>query len=200
MFPLLETIKVENGDLKNLSFHQERMDRSRFGFLGLMDSIDLKSTINVPEFAQQGIYKCRVVYGKTIGKVEFIPYHYRMIKTLKVVEDDEIDYSFKYSDRSPLEKLLLQKGNCDDIVIIKKGLVTDTSYANIVFFDGTKWVTPEQPLLKGTKREFLLKSGKIKSKEIKPEDIYKFSKFGLINAMLEPDLHHSLPITNITGL
>lgn len=200
MFPLFESIKVENGQFRNLAMHQNRIDRSRFGLLGLKDSLELKSTLKIPDHAEKGIFKCRVVYGKTISKVEFIPYQIRSIKTLKIVVDNEIDYSFKYSDRSQLEKLLLLKGDCDDILIVKNGLITDTSYANIVFFDGNDWFTPEHPLLKGTMRESLLNTGKIKSREIKIEDLCKFSKFALINAMMDFDGDNGLPITNITGL
>ncbi len=39
---------------------------------------------------------------------------------------------------------------------VKNGLVTDCTIGNLVFFDGTGWVTPDQPLLKGTKRQALL--------------------------------------------
>jgi len=197
MFPLLETIKVKNGILHNLPFHQERLDRSRFELLDIKDTIDLKSIIDVPDTASRGIFKCRVVYGKTVGKIEFIPYQPKKVKTLKVVDNNEIDYNFKYSDRSKLDELLLQKGGCDDILIVKSGLITDTSSANIVIFNGTEWQTPDQPLLKGTMRTSLLASGKIKTAQIKIDDLNKFTKFALINAMLGFDEGAGLAIENI---
>jgi len=197
MYPLLETIKVKNGRLQNLESHQERVDRSRFELMGLNDSLQLDSIIQIPDYAKQGIYKCRVVYGKNCGEIEFIPYQPKQVKTLKVVFDDEIEYSYKFSDRTDLEKLLLQRGESDDILIVKNGMITDTSYSNIVFYDGTDWFTPDQPLLKGTKRKLLLATGKIKSSEIKMDDLHKYLKFALINAMLDFDEGGGISVDDI---
>ena len=65
----------------------------------------------------------------------------REIRSLKVVVDDRIDYSFKSADRSSLNRLTAQKGDCDEIIIVKNGLVTDTSFTNIAVFDGEQWLT-----------------------------------------------------------
>ena len=61
--------------------------------------------------------------------------------------------------------------------------MTDTSYSNIIFFDGTKWVTPSTPLLHGTMRSFLLKNEIISEMKIKVPDMKQFQKARLINAM-----------------
>jgi 4-amino-4-deoxychorismate lyase len=197
MYPLIETIKVENGILLNLPLHQERMDRSRRGLLGVTDSISLKSIIEVPGYARTGVFKCRVIYGKSVGKVEFIAYQPKRVETLKLVVDNDIDYQYKYSDRKGIEKLLAKKGTCDDILIVKNGLITDTSYSNIVFKNGKNWLTPDKPLLMGTKREYLLATGKIKAKEIKIDDLSNYSKFMLMNAMLDFDEGNGISIENI---
>jgi 4-amino-4-deoxychorismate lyase len=197
MYPLLETIKTENGALQNLKFHQKRFDRSRLEFLGLKDPLHLNSVIKIPDVAKHGIFKCRVTYGKTIGKFEFVAYRPKPVKSLEVVMDNQIEYNYKFTDRTHLKKLLLQKGECDDILIVKNGLITDTSYSNIVFYDGTCWVTPDRPLLRGTMRESLLESGKIKSERIKIDDLQRFSKFALINAMLDFDGEGGISVDNI---
>jgi 4-amino-4-deoxychorismate lyase len=197
MYPLIETIKVENGILKDLSFHQERLDRSGRELLGSTGSISLKSIIDVPDFAKSGVFKCRVLYGKSVGKVEFIAYQPKQVKTLQLVVDNDIEYQYKYSDRRIIDKLLAKKGVCDDILIVKKGLITDTSYSNIIFYDGKEWITPDQPLLKGTKRELLLIKGKIKTGQINIADMSGYSKFMLINAMLDFDEGRVLSIENI---
>jgi 4-amino-4-deoxychorismate lyase len=100
-----------------------------------------------------------------------------------VVIADDIDYSFKYSDRSALTRLI-DKSIADDILIIKNRQVTDTSYSNIAFTDGQKWFTPSNPLLKGTMRAKLINEGIISEIEISPAQISGFSHFRLINAML----------------
>jgi len=82
----------------------------------------------------------------------------------------------------------MQKEQCDDILIIKKGLVSDTSIANIAFYDGKLWFTPKAALLKGTCRTRLLLEGKIIEKEIRVEDIKKYKKIALMNAMIDFDI------------
>ena len=85
-----------------------------------------------------GLYKLRVVYGRVVVSVSLAPYKEPVSLSLKIVERNDIDYSFKYEDRSVFADLLQYKGDCDDILIVKDGLVTDTSYGNIVYeMDGS---------------------------------------------------------------
>lgn len=62
--------------------------------------------------------------------------------------------------------------------------MSDTSIANIAFFDGVKWITPNTPLLQGTTRTRLLDEGKIYEAEISLELIPQFKKIALMNAMV----------------
>ncbi len=73
-----------------------------------------------------------------------------------------------------------------DILIVKNGLITDTSYSNIILYDGKEWFAPKSFILNGVKRQFLLNTGKIKEIKIALEDLKNFEKISLINAMLEP--------------
>lgn len=131
-------------------------------------------------------YKARVVYGEQgIEKVEYAPYSMREINSLHVVEDDTIVYDYKSTDRSRLNDLVAQKGNCDEIIIIKHGLLTDTSFTNLVIFDGKHWITPKHPLLHGTKRAKLLDKGIIQETDITLEDLRNANKISLFNAMIE---------------
>ena len=59
-------------------------------------------------------------------------------------------------------------------------------YSNVVFGDGSSWITPETFLLPGTKRAFLLSRGDIQECSVRAEDIGKFRFCSLINAMLDP--------------
>ncbi len=199
MCRFIESIKVANRHFFNLPYHQARMDLSRLRAYGQVGKIDLKKHLKIPESPGLETYKCRIVYGKDIEVIEFIKYQTRSIKTLKLIEDNEIDYTFKYADRENINQLFEQRGHCDDILIIKNNLITDTSYCNIVFFDGQSWVTPELPLLKGTKRQQLLDESKIGEAKITVEDVGSFQKFMLINAMLDFDENRSLSIHGIEG-
>ena len=133
-----------------------------------------------------GLYKARVVYGaQGVEAIEYAPYKMKEIHSLKVVEDNNIDYTYKSTDRSALNALVAQKGDCDEIIIVKNGLITDTSFTNLALFDGNNWLTPKHPLLHGTKRAQLLEAGIIEEAELTPEDLKKAEKVSLFNAMID---------------
>ena len=96
-----------------------------------------------------------------------------------------LDYSFKYADRTEWNALLEQKTGCDDILIVKNGYITDTSFSNVVFENETGLFTPSTYLLAGTKRQSLLQKGIIKEAEISIENIGLYSKLYLINTMID---------------
>ncbi|MGB3781282.1 MAG: aminotransferase class IV [Tunicatimonas sp.] len=182
MHDLLESIKLENGHWHQLPYHEQRLQRAQLDLFGEVTIQDLARQITVPDDARLGVYKCRVLYSQQIERVEFLPYQQRPVRTLRRVHCDSIDYSHKYADRSLLNQLFAQRGDCDDVLIVKNGLVTDTSYANIVFFDGQAWVTPAQPLLRGTQRQYLLDAGRIREDIIEERILKRFQKFQIINA------------------
>lgn len=131
-------------------------------------------------------YKARVVYGEQgVETVEYAPYSMRNINSLQVVEDDTITYDYKSTDRSSLNALVEKKGSSDDIIIVKHGLLTDTSFTNHAIFDGKHWTTPRHPLLPGTKRAALLDKGIIREADITLEDLRNANKISLFNAMVE---------------
>ena len=177
---LLETIKIENGNIENLSYHQIRFDRSRRELFNITDKIDLASLIKVPD---NELYRCRIVYDKEIHTIEYIPYAEKKIQKLKIVTSD-INYNYKYADRKALNTLLEKERGFDEIIIEKEGYLTDTTISNIAFYDGNKWFTPAQPLLEGTMREKLLDEGFLHKKEIKKEELKDYSQIALMNSMI----------------
>lgn len=166
--------------------HEARLQRTRQHFFpDAPPTLPLADWLQIPAICESGVYKCRVIYAEDLFRVEFLPYTPRPIRSLKLVVDDSIDYVWKYEDRSALERLFAQKGDCDDILIVKNGFLTDGSYSNLAFYDGSSWFTPEAPLLNGIQRERLLGEGQIQTASIQVEDLKSFSQIGLINAMLE---------------
>jgi len=183
MCRLIETIKVQDGTIHNLALHQQRMDRSRRRLFGPLPPIDLEGLqYSAPP---EGLYKCRIVYNQSLHWVEFLPYHRREIRSLRLVEDDSIDYALKYEDRRHLQRLQQQSGACDDIIIVKNGCITDSTYANLLFESEGRLYTPDTPLLPGIRREQLLREGRISERRITPGDVPHFERVHLINAMLE---------------
>jgi len=180
---LLETIKCLDGKLINLAYHQHRFDLARKTSFLSPENVELSSAIQVPVHAQNGLFRCRVIYSQKIEKIEFLPHKYRTVKSLKLLEDNEIDYHLKYVDRERLKSLFDKRGDCDDILIVKNGCLTDSYNANTIFYDGTNWWTPDTPLLPGTQRARLIEEGQLKVCRITVDDLNKYSQAGLINAM-----------------
>jgi len=177
---LLETIKIEEGEVFNLSYHQTRFDTSRKDLFNITDQIDLSAVVKAPK---KGLYRCRIIYDENIRSVEYIPYKEKKIQKLKIVTSN-INYKYKYANREILNKLLQKYSAYDEIIIEKNGYLTDTTISNIAFYDGDKWITPSQPLLHGTMRAKLLDEGFLHLKEIKKEDLKNYSQIALMNSMI----------------
>ncbi len=177
---LLETIRIEDGQIQNLSYHQARCDQSRQILFHSTERLDLFSLIDPPK---TGLYRCRILYEKSLHSIEYIPYTPKAIASLRIVSSD-IDYSLKYADRTSLDALLLANKDVDEVIIEKDGYLTDTTIANIAFYDGRQWITPTVPLLKGTMRAKLIEEGFLKTKNIRREDLEKYTQVALMNAMI----------------
>lgn len=180
---LFETIRLQDGILQNIEYHNIRLNHSRKSLYKSPDEINLEQIIKIPATCKTGLYKCRVVYSKEVKNIEFEPYLPHVVKSLRLIEDNQISYNYKYTNRGSLNTLLTKRERFDEILIVKKGFITDTSYSNIIFFDGEKWVTPSTPLLPGTMRSFLLEKNLITERPIKVVDLKSFQKARLINAM-----------------
>jgi 4-amino-4-deoxychorismate lyase len=183
MSPFIETIKVFDGEVKNLSFHQARFERTRSKMLGFKSHPALEEKIVIPANAREGLFKCRILYDHSEIGVEFLPYLRPEIRSLKLISDDQIIYSYKSADRSALTALYNLRGSCDDILIVKNGKITDSYFANVVLWDGFQWFTPEEPLLEGCMRASLLEKGLIKTASIRIESLPRFTSLKLINAL-----------------
>lgn len=177
---LLETIKIEEGEVSNLPYHQARCDESRKILFNSTDTLTLSSLIQAPP---KGLYRCRILYDKQIRSIEYIPYSPKGMYRLKIVPSD-LEYEHKYANRDALNKLLQMHSDADDILIEKHGYLTDTTIANVAFYNGKQWFTPENPLLKGTMRAKLLKKGFLHTRNIKKEEIGNYTHVALMNAMI----------------
>lgn len=185
MYPFVETIRVESGQPCNLSYHQLRLERTMRRFFPHAPIPSLKDELDKTAWPSGTILKVHVEYNEHgITLVRADEYHIRLIRKLRLVTCDDIDYSFKSTDLSRLELLAKQKGDADEIIIVKNGLLTDTSYSNIALYDGSTWVTPKTPLLKGTMRQALLDEGRLTERDITPADYLQYKKVSLINAMM----------------
>ncbi len=179
-----EVICVRDGEPQHIGYHIQRMNRTTNHFFGSdIEVPDLSKKI--PDDAKKGKYKCRIVYGKKIESIEFTPYEAKMRKSVAIIEDNNIDYTYKSTNRDDLKRLVAKAGT-DDVIIIRNGMVTDVSYCNVVFEDADGGLfTPEETLLNGTCRQRLLDNGIIKMRKIRREDIHLYSHIYFINAMMD---------------
>jgi 4-amino-4-deoxychorismate lyase len=187
MSRLIESIKLLDGKFHNLFYHEQRMKQSMFALFGQHATVGLEEYLQESDHPKTGLYKCRIVYDQHYLESAFTPYAPKKIRRVKLVEDNDIDYAFKFADRKAIDRLFALREDCDDVMIVKDGMVTDCSFSNIVFRRGDEWFTPSTPLLNGTMRRYLLEKKKIQAREIRPEEVRSFDTFKIINAMLEFD-------------
>lgn len=198
MCRFIETICINDGVIENLSAHNERMNNTiRVHYGSSVMPVSLKDFITAE--GCKGRTRCRVEYTSAVEKVEYFPYSIREVKSLQLVNDDTAEYSFKYADRSVLDRNFALRGNADDVVIVRSGMLTDTSIANIALYKEGKWFTPKYPLLKGTRRARLLTEGIIEEDIIMADSLHKYEKIRLFNAMIsfgevEMDMKNVFPI------
>lgn len=180
----LESIRFEDGHYHLLSLHQLRVNRTFAAFYPGIRPLQLEEVL--PSIDEQGKSKVRVVYNHNEHQIEHAPYHPKVIRSVKLVEADALEYAFKYSDRKEINKLVEDSG-ADEIIIVRNGFITDASYANLAFWDGKIWWTPSEPLLSGVRRKALLDQKKLIVADIRVSDIRNFKSASLINAMLDLD-------------
>jgi 4-amino-4-deoxychorismate lyase len=199
MYQLFETIRVEHNDFQNIVYHNNRVNNSRKLIFRSKQLWDLSDIIQIADLDHDTIYRCRFLYGRKPEGFEYVPYIPRVVKKLYLVDCGDLDYSFKYSNRSALEQLKINMPDPEisDILLVKHGFITDTSFSNVALFDGNYWYTPSFPLLRGTKREYYIDNKIILKCDITPADLHKYKKVRLINAMLDLDDGVDIPIENI---
>lgn len=201
MFRFFETIRIRNGEVYNLEYHLQRMLRTAIDFrINNQIVLSAVETLSSKAFEKHDNLRCKLLYDKNGFKLEFEAYNMRIVKSLKLVIDDSIDYSFKYSNRSAIDLLFSKRHDCDDILIVKNGKLSDTSIANILLYDGKIWVTPDMPLLNGTCRQRLIDEGRVEVKEVFFKDLKTYFSIMLVNALRDFDEEGALSINTSVKL
>lgn len=181
----IESICIKDQSIQLLDYHNKRANEARLSLYGISDEIDFDKIIEVNGL-KDSIVKCRIVYGDKIKTVEYQPYRIRPINSLKSIEiDDHYNYKHKYLDRSTLDHYFSLREEADDIIMIQNGYVTDSYYGNLAFLKDGTWYTPEKPLLKGTRRAYLIDDKQLEEIQIPDEDIPTYESVRVFNAMIE---------------
>lgn len=197
MYPLFESIQLRDGQLMHLDWHQQRFSKTFVSYFGFAPCYSLSEKLSTKVLPKVGLYKLRLSYNEQDTKLDIESYQIKPIQNLQLVHAPEVNYSLKYTNRKVLNDLWAKRGTCDDVLIVKDDLITDSCYCNILLTDSKNWYTPDQPLLAGTCRARLLTEGKIEARRILVEDLPRFTHFKLVNAMRDMEDVPAIPVSQI---
>lgn len=187
----LETIRIEDGEPQNLKRHLDRMQKTARDNHFVPPAFSIWSEL-LRSAPRVGTIKCRLIYREKVESISFDPYTPRLIQSLALVRLPKgFDYSYKYLRRHALDDLRLSSGADEILLVNEEGVLTDSSFSNLLFQAEEKvWLTPSMPLLEGTMRATLLEKGTLITGErvlpatIKVKDLMQMKKIALVNAML----------------
>lgn len=200
MCQFIESIRYLNEEMPLLQWHEQRFAGTQFHAFGQLIYPSLLDIIQMtmPQKLSTNItYKCRICYNAEEISVDFLPYQKKRIHHLTLVQNDEIEYYFKSADRRELDFLKKGMDTNSEVLIVKNGLLTDTSFTNIALLRNNEWLTPQKPLLEGVQRAELIAKKRIIPTEISAEDLSQFSKIRLFNAMVGWENAWEIKMNNI---
>ena len=118
MCRFIETIRIDGGVVRNLAYHERRLNDTRTHFWP--ESTGLQLTDFLPPIPENGRHRLRIVYGQCgIEEVTCTPYILRPVRSLALISANDIGYTYKSADREALNQLFAQRGSCDDILIVR---------------------------------------------------------------------------------
>lgn len=180
----VETIRIERDRVRHISYHNDRCNRTIQDCFGIKTSLNLRSRIQWDSQNAPNLLKCRIVYSRDIETLKIEPYIRKKIESCQIVEGPlDLDYTYKATPRPHLDALFQLRHNADEIIIIRNGLVTDAYVYNLIFEKDNTLITPKNPLLKGTMRQYLIDKKAIREESIHVSEIHQFDKIHFINAM-----------------
>lgn len=182
-YPLFETIRIENGEIKLLEFHQRRVNHTFKYFFPGAKPLCLCNIISTDNLNSPHRIKCRVSYNEKRFQIEYSPYSLRQINELVPVETN-LSYPFKFEDRTQLlsAKGQLQAG--EEILYVTNARIRECSYANVLLEIDGDWLTPMYPIFHGVMRSYLLQKGIIRIADLFLSDLEDSQSIKLVNAMM----------------
>ena len=184
MSQFIETIRLENGVLHSLNYHQERVNKTFLQFFKTSSSFSLEKVISKNKLPQQGLFKLRIVYDALQQSIEFAEYIRAKFNSYKLVEiDNNFRYSFKSTDGKLFDKISQEADKNTLPILIQNKNVSDSVFSNLIFEKNGKLYSPNTPLLFGTMLSQTLLQHKINMITIKEDEIKNFDYIYPINAM-----------------
>ena len=190
MFSLIETMRLDNGEVKRLSYHKKRIEGAIhhfklnvFDFEGALHSYIEKNNLYI------GIYRLRVEYNNDLKIThDLLEDKEEIDANLLKMESTDSDYlEYKTTVRSQYVTTTYPFALYYD----SKNRLTEFNIGNVVVKEADGYYTPrENGLLNGVMRQFLIDSGKIKIRDYTLDEfieIYHEKKIEiyLINSLRE---------------
>lgn len=191
-FELVETMRVENGEVFLLDYHLQRLQKSADRFLFPVCMTHLKEAIiNYIKQITENLYRLRIsvfpdgkfvmVHNPTIGSKKL----HVGLASLPVNSQDLFLYH-KTTHRVVYEQAKKAHPNWDDVLLWnEKGHITESTIANVVVQFGDKMFTPPVHcgLLPGTFRQYLLDTHQIEEREITIDELEHADAIFLVNSV-----------------
>lgn len=196
MFDLLETFHISNGEIKHLSYHQERVQNALKDLYQQENCFSLLDFFKSQALPNTGEFRGRLIYEEEIKSFEIVPYQELEIKHFALVEVGEYEYPYKWADRTFFAEQKQLHPEADEVIFHKNGQLQDCTIANLAFLKNGSWYTPKSPMLRGTTRERYLREGKLKELDIFIHDLGQFERICMINVFRPLEIEKSLLLTD----
>lgn len=200
-----ETMLVENGEIKLLSYHYDRINQT-FKALGYDELKIISPADLLKSVPKQGKYRVKLTYfrsgeafyySKSLATESLIEVSEVIHKESKIFELGVYEQALKsYSILSPLKltncsvyveaSRYKTLSSLDDVIVLNnKGQVCETSFCNIFMVKNDQIFTPSiySGCVAGTMRAFLLDNIEVIEKEISVEDLFSADEIFLTNAL-----------------
>lgn len=191
-FPLFETIAIIDGNIQNIEYHQARYHNACRNYLKNEPVLNLAEIINVPVKYQSGLVRCKVEYNSVEYQIQYFPYQAKRIEFFQLVQCENLNYQFKYTDREIFANLPISTNS--EVILLNDGKVSDCTIGNLLFLKNGKWFSPVDYLLKGTQLSRLLEKKRVELYRITADNLRDFEQVMMINALNPFDLARALPI------
>ena len=172
----IETLMLRGGELIAGELHRERMLRTLreqgadtgSAFLqNLLSSSpwrEVEAYLTGQQILPATTYRLTLEYSLAgLSAIRLVPYCKRTICALRPIPlPDSFEYSYKYADRSFFDRMKAELADDEEPLFVRPDdTITDTSFTNVLIETEEDYLTPTRPLLKGTQREALLRTGLI---------------------------------------
>lgn len=172
----IETFMLRGGELIAGELHRERMLRtlreqgadtgSTFlqSLLSTSPWREVEAYLTGQQILPATTYRLTLEYSLAgLSAIRLVPYCKRTICALcPILLPEGFEYSYKYADRSFFDRMKAELADDEEPLFVRPdGTITDTSYTNVLIETESGYLTPAHPLLKGTQREALLRTGLI---------------------------------------